>query len=106
MAATDDTPEKDLGEIFDLDRKGLTAQLVTNMEQCLRDAQSAREDLKQVIASAKEAQFSRKDIAAMRKIANLRMKDQLTEAREQLAALERVGQAVGFDLFRWADKQE
>ena len=106
MAKTDAQSERnEFSEIFNLPRKSLTAKLVADMEQCLRDAHSAREDLKQIVASAKAAQFGRREVEAMKKIAQLRMKDQLTQARDQLAALERVGHAVGFDLFRWADEQ-
>ena len=38
----------------------------------------------------------------MKKIAKLRLDDKASEAREQLSALERIGRAVGFDLFDWA----
>lgn len=95
-------PEKDLGEIFDLDRKGLTRQLVDNIESAMRDIENAREDMRQIVAGAKEAQFSRRDIWAMKEIAKLRLKDQKGSAQEKLEALERIGQAVGFDLFDWA----
>lgn len=95
-----------LSEIFDLDRKGLTKQLVDNMEHCLRERDAASEDLRQIVASAKEAQFSRRDIEAMKTIAKLRMKDQKGAAQEKLEALQRVGNAVGFDLFGWASAQE
>ena len=92
----------DLNEIFDLDRKGLTQKLVTDMEQCTLAADVAREDLKVVVAQAKEAQFSRRDVQAMKMIAKLRLDDKLGEAAEKLEALERFGQAVGCDLFALA----
>lgn len=35
-------------------------------------------------------------------MARMRLKDQAAEAREQLAALERIAGIVEFDLFSWA----
>jgi uncharacterized protein (UPF0335 family) len=96
---------EDLNEIFDLDRKKLTGKMVDNIEQCMRDVQTAQDDLKEVIASCREAHFSPNDIAAMKTIARLRMKDQGADAREKLAALERIAEAVGFNLFDWADQE-
>ena len=54
------------------------------------------------MAQAKEAQFSRRDVEAMKMIAKLRLDNKLGEAAEKLEALERVGQAVGCNLFAWA----
>ena len=96
----------ELAEIFDLDRKDLYARMVSQIEQCLRDIDSAREDLKQIMASCKEAQISRSEIAAMRKIAQLRLNDQIGRAREELAALQRVGNACGLALFEWAESSD
>ena len=39
----------------------------------------------------------------MKKIAQLRLKDQIGRAKEQLDALQRVSRACGLDLFDWAD---
>lgn len=96
------TPKPDLNAIFDLDRKKLTRQIVDQMEQAMRDVDAAREDLKQIVASAKEAAFSPRDVEAMKKIAKLRKDDKGGAAKEQLEALERIGGIVGFDLFGWA----
>lgn len=98
----DEKPTADLNKLFDLDRKQLTRQMVDNIEQCMRDVQSAQEDLRQIIAGGKEAGFSPRDLSAMKTIARLRLKDEGGVAREKLEALERIGQAVGFDLFDWA----
>lgn len=73
------------------------------MSEAMREADAAREDLKQIVADAKEAEFSKRDVEAMKKIAKLRKDDQKGRAQEQLDALRRVGTAVGFDLFEWAD---
>lgn len=95
-------PKRDLTEVFDLDRKKLTRQIVDQMEQAMRDIDNAREDLKQIIASAKEASFGPRDVEAMKKIAKLRKDDKGGTAKEQLEALDRIGGIVGFDLFNWA----
>ena len=95
----------DLSEIFDLDRKQLITRLTANIETCMRDIQSAQDDLKEIIASAREAQVSAREIAAMKQVAKLRMKDQLDEARGKLEALQRVSDAVGVDLFSWMDAE-
>lgn len=97
-------PEKkrDFNEIFDLDRKKLTRGLVDRMEQTMREADTARDDLKQIISECREAQLSPRDIEAMKKIAKLRKDDKRERAKEQLEALERIGGIVGFDLFDWA----
>lgn len=95
-------PKQDLNEIFDLDRKKLTKKIVDRMEQCMREADAARDDLKEIIAECNEAGFKRRDIEAMKKIAKLRKDDKGGAAREQLEALERIGSIVGFDLFAWA----
>ena len=87
-------PKRDLHEVFDLDRKKLTKTTVDQMEQAMRDIDAARED-----------QFSKRDIEAMKKIAKLRKDDKKGAAREQLEALERIGGIVGFDLFDWASER-
>lgn len=92
----------DLGKMFDLDRSTLTKNMVDRMEACLRQAKVAGDDLKGVVAECVEAEFRKHDIEAMRKIAKLRLADKAADARDQLAALDRVGRAVGLNLFDWA----
>lgn len=92
----------DLSEMFDLDRKKAIATLVGNMEQCLRDVQDAQEDLKQLSASAKEAGFTVKDVSAMKRVAKLRLDDDVVQARKDLERLQRIADAAGVDLFSWA----
>ena len=95
-------PARDFNAIFDLDRKKLTARLVDRMEESMREADKARDELKEIIAECREAQFKPRDIEAMKKIAKLRKDDKKGVAQEQLEALERIGGIVGFDLFDWA----
>ncbi len=101
-----ETPRKNWTEALDLNRTTATKSFVDRLEECMRQQQTAADDLKEVVADAKEAEFSVRDIEAMKKIAKLRLKDQLGRAREQLDALERVGKAVGFDLFDWSDSRD
>ena len=95
-------PKRDLHEIFDLDRKKVVRSYVDRMEQCMREADAARDELKEIIAEAKENHFGPRDVEAMKKIAKLRKDDKGGAAKEQLEALERIGGIVGFDLFDWA----
>jgi uncharacterized protein (UPF0335 family) len=97
-----DGSERDLGKIFDLDRSTLIKSMVQRMEECMRQAQAASDDLKAVVAECREAEFIVRDIDAMKTIARLRIKDKAAEAREKLEAMRRIGRAVGFDLFDWA----
>lgn len=99
---TSGEPKRDFAKMFDLDRTTLTKSMVDRMERCLRDAESARDDLKEVVAECNNAEFGKRDIEAMKKIAKLRLQDKKGAAQEQLEALERIGKAVGFDLFDWA----
>lgn len=100
----DAEPKRDFGKMFDLDRSTLTKSFVDRMEECLRQQQVASDDLKQVCADAVEAEFGPNDIKAMKKIARIRLKDQRSDARDQLEALERIGRAVQFDLFDWDER--
>jgi hypothetical protein len=96
-------PDRDFTKMFDLDKSTAINNFVTRMEECMRQQQIAGDDLKQVCADATEAEFGPNDIRAMKKIAKLRLRDQLAQGREQLAALERIGRAVQFDLFDYGD---
>ena len=99
---TGEEPKRDLHKMFDLGRTTLTKTMVDRMEQAMRDADAARDDLKQILSECREAEFGPRDIAAMKKIAKLRKDDKGGDAKEQLEALRRIGRAVGFDLFDWA----
>ena len=95
-------PKRDFAKILDLDRTTLTKSMVDRMEQCLREAETARDDLKEVIAQCREAEFGKRDIEAMKKIAKLRLDCKKGAAQEQLESLDGIGRAVGLDLFSWA----
>lgn len=98
----EEKPARDLNKLFDLDRSTLVKNMVDRMETAMRVADAARDDLKEIIAECREAEFGPRDIAAMKKIAKLRKDDKGGDAKEQLEALQRIGRAVGFDLFDWA----
>ena len=95
-------PKRDLHKVFDLDRTTLIKSMVDRMEQCMREADAARDDLKQIVAECREAEFGPRDIDAMKTVAKLRKDDKKGAAQEKLAALEKIGKATGFDLFDWA----
>ena len=92
-------PTFDFVEMFDLERTTLTANMVNRIEACLRQAEAASDDLKAVVAECREQEYRPKDIMAMKTIARLRLKDRIADAREQLAALQRVSRAVQIKLF-------
>lgn len=98
----DEEPNRDFNKMFDLDRTTLIKTLVDAMEVAMRDADAARDELKEIADRCREAEIGPRDIAAMKRIAKLRKDDKGSEAKEQLAALEKIGRAVGFDLFDWA----
>lgn len=90
---------RDWAATLDLDRGTAIKTFVERMEECMRAAIIARDDLKEVQTDAIEAEFSKRDVEAMKKVASLRIKDQVGRAREQLEALERIGRAMQMDLF-------
>ncbi len=98
-----EVPREDWATALDLDRTTTTKSFVDRMEECMRQQQAASDDLKEIISEAKAAEFSVRDVDAMKTIAKLRLKDQCGRAREKLEALNRVSKAVGFDLFDWAE---
>jgi uncharacterized protein (UPF0335 family) len=99
----DDSGGRDFEKIFDLNRSTLTSSMVQRMEECMRAAKVAADDLKEVVAECVEREFKPLDIAAMKKHAKLRLQDKVGAAREQLEALHRIGKAIKIDLFDWAE---
>lgn len=100
-------PTRDFAKMFDLDRSTLIKNMVDRMEACIRASTASREDLKEIATECRdEHEFPPREIIAMKKIAKLRLDDKGAEAREQLSALERIGRAVGFDLFAWAKRSD
>jgi uncharacterized protein (UPF0335 family) len=98
MADTTDWTKK-----LDLNRTTVTTDFVSRFEAVMRDQQTAADDLKEIAAQAAEQEFSKRDIEAMKKIAKMRLKDQVGRAREQIDALRRIGAAVQIDLFAEPD---
>lgn len=98
----DSAPHRDFEAMLDLDRSTLTRNFVDRIEALLRAQEEARNDLKDVLDEALHAEFRKHDIAAMKKIAKLRLQDKVGDAREQLAALERISEIVGMPLFDWS----
>jgi uncharacterized protein (UPF0335 family) len=84
---------------FSLNRTTAISSFVDRFESCMRDKEAAEDDIKEVAAEAKEAEFGPDDIQAMKLVARLRVKDQTTKARDKLAALRRVASAVQLTLF-------
>ena len=105
MTAETAAPKRDWMATLDVNRTTITKSMVDRMEECLRAQEAAAADLKEVLHDAAEAEFSKRDIEAMKKIARLRLKDQMGRAREQLEALDRIGKAVNCDLFDWSENQ-
>jgi hypothetical protein len=97
-------PDKDLSKMFDLDRSNLTTSMVSRFEDCFRQQESAAADVVELTNKCNGLEFSKRDIAAMKKIAKLRLKDKRADASEQLEALSRISRAVNFDLFDWSEK--
>lgn len=97
-----DAPRRDWAKTLDLDRTTIIKNYVDRFEQCMRDAEMARDAIKDLTIEVKAQEFSPRDISAMKKIANLRLKDQVSRAKEQLDALQRIGRAAGVDLFDYA----
>lgn len=102
---TDDKPTGEFDKMLDLNRSVATREMVSRMEECMRQQKVAADDLKQVVADATEAEFGPKDIAAMKKIAKLRLNDKLAMAKEELEALERIGRICQFDMFDWDERR-
>jgi uncharacterized protein (UPF0335 family) len=91
--------EIDWTKKLDLNRTTVTTDFVARFETVMRAQQAASDDLKEIAAQAAEQEFSKRDIEAMKKIAKMRLKDQIGRAREQIDALRRIGAAVQIDLF-------
>ncbi len=93
----------DLSEIFDLSRHKAVANFVQRFEELMRQKDSVQQDIKELAAEAKDQLFSPLEIKAMQDIAKLRKDDKSNAAAEKLAAIRRVSNAMGMDLFAWSD---
>ncbi len=96
-----DEPKRDWTKTLDLNRTTLTRDMVERYIDAMQRQQVAAEDIKIITASAKEAEYKPKEIAAMKDVAKLRMSGKEADAKEKLEALERIAAAVGMDLFSW-----
>jgi hypothetical protein len=92
-------PPRDFARMLDLDRSTLIKDFVGEMEARMRDVETALSDLKDIAEAAARQEFTPREVAAMKKIAKLRLKDQKAAASLELEALQRIGRAAGFDVF-------
>lgn len=99
----DKTPQRDFAKMFDLGRHTKIKDFVDRFESLFKDQLDIREDLKELAGEVLKEEFTRDQLAAMRKIAKLRLDDKRVQAMKALAALEEVGKATGFDLFAWSE---
>lgn len=84
---------------MDEERAGLTRAFVYKFETVLKDQRDAADDLRMLAEEALEAKFSKREVAAMRKIARIKMKNDRLKAAYDNHALEEIGRAVGCDVF-------
>jgi hypothetical protein len=68
------------------------------MEGRMREVENAQAALKEIAEAAARQEFPPRDVAAMKKIARLRLKDQKAAAQQELEALGRIGKAADFDV--------
>jgi hypothetical protein len=87
------------------DRSALIAQIVQQFEQIETDKLSTRQDERAVTVSCMEAELSKAEVVAIKRLAKLRVIGKLDAERERIDAMRQVGKAVGVDLFTWADGQ-
>lgn len=103
MTGIPNEQKPDLSEIFDLNRHKAVTNYVDRFEELFRQRDAVQNDIKELVAEAKEAMFSPVEIRAMVDVAKWRKDDKGNAAAEKLAALRRVSNATKFDLFSWAD---
>lgn len=105
MADIPNEKKPDLSVMFDLSRDKAVKSYVDQFENLLRQQAALRDDIRDVSGAARDHMFSPAEIRAMKTIAKWRMDDKIAGAMNQFAALRRVSNAVGADLFDWADGQ-
>lgn len=98
----DGEPHRDWEKTLDLNRTQLTRDMVDRMLDAMQRQQIAADEIKIISVYALGQEFSKREIAAMKAIAKLKMNDKKSDAQEKLEALDRVGKTVGFDLFDFA----
>ena len=98
-------PPRDFERMLDIDRSTLIKDFIDEMEGRMREVETAQAALKDPglrrgrrVEAAARQEFSPRDVAAMKKIARLRLKDQKAAAQQELEALGRIGKAADFDV--------
>ena len=82
---------RDFERMLDLDRSSLIKDFIDEMEGRMREIETAQAALKDIVEAAARQEFPPRDVAAMKKIARLRLKDQKAAAQQELEALGRIG---------------
>jgi hypothetical protein len=95
-------PPRDFERMLDLNRSTLIRDFVDEMEARMREVETARVGLKDIVEAAKNQEFTPAEANAMKKIAKLRLKDKKAEAQGELEALDRIGKAADYDVFDWS----
>src|SRR3954469_23213546 len=83
-------PPRDWEKTLDLNRSSLIKDFVGQIEDQMRDGQTAQNTIKDIAAAAEEQEFSPSEVSAMKKIARLMLKDDLAKAQQELQALQRI----------------
>ena len=91
-------PPRDFERMLDLDRSTLIRDFVDEMEGRMREVETAQAALKDIVEAAVRQEFPPRDVAAMKKIARLRFKDQKAAAQLEFEAIGRIGKAADFDV--------
>lgn len=74
---------------------------VLRYEALFRQQDATAGDLKELAEEVKESDFNPREIAAMKRVAKLQVNGKTQKARDELAALSRVAEAAGMDLFNF-----
>ena len=105
LVETPNDPPRDFERMLDLDRSTLIrdfkpapAQAGDEMEGRMREVETAQAALKEIAEAAVRQEFPPRDVAAMKKIARLRLKDQKAAAQLEFEAIGRIGKAADFDV--------
>ena len=93
-----DDPPRDFERMLDLDRSTLIRDFIDEMEGRMREVENAQAALKDIAEAAARQEFPPRDVAAMKKIARLRLKDQKAAAQLEFEAIDRIGKAADFDV--------
>jgi hypothetical protein len=87
------------------DRDKVIGRIAIRLEQIENDKIELANDEKLIVKDCREADLTKAEIAALKRLAKLRATDKLDGEREKMAAMATVGSAMGISLFDWADNQ-